>query len=231
MAYGKALSTYRRVNKIKRSSESIAEARSMINEQRAKAVDKARDIQDRQNMANAVSNAIQTGAAYGMSQSNRITPETAKKVSAGLGGVAAIGTTLATPMSQDEFLGLSSEEYRNIVEQTQPDVAGGAISGYGLQSSLEEIRKRKEAGRAIEGFSEDERGGFSKDQLFTVMDEVDFEKGKGYDFSRLPEIAEEIRKRRMTKMGLLKPEQPEESEFDLMNSIDYIKNNQFNTYA
>jgi hypothetical protein len=232
MAYGKALSTYRRINKIKESSQKISEAQSIINQQRAKSISKARDLQARRQVVDAVSGAAQTAASYGMSRSDNLDPETATKISTAVGGAAEIGSSLIAPMSQEEFLGLSSEEYRHLDEQMRADPARGAISGYALQESLNEMRRRQDLDRAIKNLSEEERQGLTKDQLYDAAKEVEWEKGVGYDFSRLPEISKEIERQNLLRRGLIRENQPEqEDEWDLMNSIDFIRNQKRNDIA
>lgn len=228
MAYGKALSTYKRINKIKRSAENISQAQSKINEQRAKSIQEARKLQNKANIVNAVAGVVQTGAAYGMSKSNNITPERASEISAGLGGVAAVGSSLFTPMNQDDFLGLSTEEYRELYQSNQPDIAGGAIEGYSLQESLNEIRRRRDYENTD---LSDNPYGFTEDQMAPYMDDIEFERGAGYDFSSLPRVTQEKLRNIQIQRGLINDpldiDSPDE-DFDIMNAFDFIKNNQPN---
>lgn len=229
MAYGKALSTYKRINKIKQSAQKISEAQNIIGEQRAKSVSKARDLAQRRRMVDAVSGAIQTGAAVTMAETNWFDRETTEKISAGLGGVAEVGSSLVAPMSQDDFLGLSTEEYRELYEQHNPDVAGGAIEGYSLQKSLNEIRKRREFDKAKPDLEENVYG-FDVEQMAPYTNEIEFQQGSGYDFSQLPKITQDRLRRIKVQRGLINDplDIDDAPEFNLMDSFDYIKNNKPN---
>jgi hypothetical protein len=215
MAYGKALSTYKRINKIRRSAEKVNQAQSIVNQKRLESIDNARKLQRRREVVGSVAGAVQTAAAYGMSKSDTIRPEDAEKLSAALGGVAEVGTSLFTPMNQDDFFGMSNDEYRNFIETQRTDIAGGAIKGYSLQQSLNELRRRKDLDLSIEGMSDEERMGFTKDELYSVASEVDFETGVGYgNFGRLPEIAKKLETDSMIRRNLIDPEQTPVDEYE-----------------
>ena len=142
--YGKALSAYSKINRIKQATSKISEAQSMINTQRMKSISEAREVERRQQVTQAISGAIQTGGAIGMTHLGNkgvLNPKHANAISAGLGAAGSIATNIAGGSA--DTTGLTYGESRAHAENTNLDLVNQAMSGYTLQDSLNEMSKRQ----------------------------------------------------------------------------------------
>lgn len=188
--YGKALSTYKRINNIKRSSEKIAEARSIGRREQMKALRAAQDAQMRGNIASAIGEAVVTGGSYAMSQSNSITPEMNRNITMGA-NVASEGiSSIFSNPGDNANAHLDRRSFEYFKNQNDPDFLKAGLEGYQLSDSFEQMRKMKDFDNASDQL-EDNRYGLTVDQMRNYTDEVEFEKGSGYDFSKLPDITKQ----------------------------------------
>lgn len=212
MPYAKALGTYKRINNIKRATDNIMEAQSIINEQRIKAANKARKAERHGDFISSVANIVSGAAGYGMGKSTSIDPDKARKVSAILGAVGSGASSI--PSQSVDTTGMTYGEHAQFRDRNRSNIAEGAVAGYTLQDMIEGINKSK----AFEDQSEmlaDNEFGLSIEELSQYVDEVDWTENVGYDFSSLPEKANERIQEIRRKMNHIPSQEPERDPVEI----------------
>ena len=211
MPYGKALGAYRRINNIRRSAERIAEAQSMINEQKIEAEEKMLNLQTRQGVATAIAQGVTEGASLlgsGLVSSGKISPEKFNLISAGVSGIGSLaGDAIAGRFSIDDetYAGLGQRgTLQALSEMSSPIDA--AIHGYAFGDQASRYRRE----RALRSGLEDAEGnefGFDERQLDRTAEEIEWQRGEGFDFSNLPmQTAERIYRMNVESGNLTPPE-------------------------
>jgi len=227
MPYSKALGTYRRINNIKRATDNIMEAEHLMSKQRIDSANEARKAERRMDLTSAVANIVSGATGYGMGKSTRIDPDMARKISAGIGaaGSAAVGIA-GTGV---DTTGFTYGDHAAFRDRNRSNIAEGAIAGYTLQDMIEGINKSK-AFEDQQSMLEENEHGLSVDQMRPYVDEVDWTKNVGYDFSTLPDITQQRINEARKAMNFV-PGQQEKEEQDLsrFNNILEALDNTNNT--
>ena len=181
--YSKALSTYKKINKIKSSALNITKAKQDINERKIKAVRKNEKLGRKKRIFNAISNLAVTGGAVGASELNLISGEDARNYGAGASGVLSIlnesinGTVKnAGALGQDA----SVQAHRN----NTVDIAGNALGTYNVLDSNLQRKKGVDVRNSVKRYAEGKEN-ISEDEIMTFLDtdDVNFKQGEGYEIT------------------------------------------------
>lgn len=189
MPYGKALGTYRRINRIQQASQNISQASNLIGEQRAKALDEARGLEMDRNVASSVAQGLTTGATAVMPHLDKfeginIDPDRSAKIAAGLGFVSsAAGRGIAGGMSDDGYAGLGQEGVDMFSSRDDFNPFDDAATAYATDQAFNEIRRMKSLLGAVKEHGENEFGFTPEELKRTATDDPNLR-----DFSNLPEL-------------------------------------------
>lgn len=220
MPYGKALGTYRRINSIRRSSEKISEASSILNEQKTKAISEVRDLQSKSRLYNEIGQGVAQGLSVGMSLSG-VNPEISKYISAGTHGVAGlVARSKAGGLSDEAMMGLGREGVAEYDRMDSYNPIEDAMSGYAYQQSFDEIRRQSKINKAIKNQPWEDDFGFTEEQLR----EAAASDPKFNDWESLPEFTLE----RMYNAGVSQGMYPQmDASVEGLDRIDFMKQNVF----
>lgn len=145
--YGKALSVYKRINNIKRSSEKINSARLKMQEQSLMSKRSAQDSMiDNEILSGAINLGTQV-AAGSLHNANMISRGEANWGSALAG---ALGTTLAQSRGNDDYLAGLSREEAQATGISLTDAMNQGLTNYNLQDSIGEKKYLNERDAFLE---------------------------------------------------------------------------------
>lgn len=157
--YGRALSTYKRINKIKSSAMKISEAQSMINNQRVKAIAEAEDISRKADMVNSIGQGVlQIGSTLGQ----QFYPEHSdniRDISTASSAAWSAGTNIATRNSLDDtqLAGLGRDGL-NRFQKSMINPLDNAMETYGLNQLTAQNRLNQEYDDLLENIDLSETG-------------------------------------------------------------------------
>lgn len=138
--YGKALTTYKKINRIKSSVNNIAQAQSDINIQRMKSEQKAREIaSDNELISSIGQGAIQLGAVAGQ----QFAPEHSERIK-NISTAASFATSVGVEANsqrrlQRQLTGLG-QDGAEAFSRNSPNIMDSATQTYALNENVSEAR-------------------------------------------------------------------------------------------
>lgn len=239
--YGRALSAFRKINRIKSATQKIDEAKVKIFEQQQIAKQKAEDLLNEKTLvSNAFDLAITGLTSLGL-HTNFFNEGNAKKVAAGASVLKDVITDLAYNKPEDRksiMAGLGSKygDFKSNMS-SQAETLANAINQYTLFDELEKQRKLDFFNKEFESMSNEDvynTYGISKDEMRNFMKEnIEYEKGKGYSIDKIGAIFDLLQKD--VELNLISDEERKNIMSPIyLNSIsDEFKNNfdAFKEYA
>jgi len=200
--YAKALSTYKRINSIKRSTEKISEVQNMIGERRAKAESEARELVLNRNLASSIAQGVSQAASVGLNYGlgDTVNPDTINAISAGVGGLSS---GIADISSGRANLADASFRTRDYVRESRANPFSDALNSYAFSQQVGEGMRSSKLESDIDNLDGD-YGGFSKDQLYDEAQNVEWQKGTGWDFTEIIEMLKKRNRQKLITSGYIK---------------------------